>query len=238
MPERWRISLPVCKSELAGHQTRLSVGAQMRIKVAQRFLFHYNSDSVNTLSESKPMVATPTQRRDQIIHWLREDQLLRIDELAERLNVSNMTIHRDLDALEEMGLVEKVHGAVRLPDPYTQTVETCHMCGMPAKSRMQFAITTRAGQSIRACCPHCGLLLLETQQDVVSVLLKDFIYGKIVNGLQAWFVVESRITACCEPSVLAFANQADATDFQRGFGGKVMNFNQARNHLSGMHGCL
>ncbi len=35
---------------------------------------------------------------------------MRVAELVERLEVSNMTIRRDLDALVRSGLVEKVHG--------------------------------------------------------------------------------------------------------------------------------
>jgi hypothetical protein len=181
--------------------------------------------------------STPAERHEQILTWLREDQLLRIDELAARLAVSNMTIHRDLDVLAEQGLVEKVHGGVRLPDPYTVPTETCRLCDMPVKTRLHFVITTKEGQTIRACCPHCGLLLLDSYPDVASALLKDFIYGKIVNVRQASFVVESRIAVCCEPSVLAFANTTDATDFQHGFGGRVMDFVQIRRHLSDAHEC-
>lgn len=179
----------------------------------------------------------PAQRREQIMSWLREDQLLRIDELAERLAVSTMTIHRDLDALAEAGLVEKVYGGVRLPDPHSVTTETCKLCDMPVKTRLHFVMTTTDNQTIRACCPHCGLLLLNSKQDVASALLRDFIYGRIINVRQACFVVESRIAVCCEPSVLAFANEADAQDFQRGYGGQVMDYDDVRRHLSDAHHC-
>lgn len=178
---------------------------------------------------------TPTERREQIMSWLREDHLMRIDELAERLAVSTMTIHRDLDVLAEAGQVEKVHGGARLPDPYRVTTDTCRLCGTAVKARLHFVITTIANQNYPACCPHCGLLLLDTVQDVLSALLKDFIYGKIVNVKQAYFVLESRISICCEPSVLAFASERDARDFQKGFGGQVMNFADTRAYLKVTH---
>lgn len=183
------------------------------------------------------MTSIPEQRREQILTWLKDDQLLRIDDLAQRLDVSHMTVHRDLDALVEMGLVEKVHGAVRLPDPHKVTTDTCDLCEMPVKPRLQFVITTQSGQTLRACCPHCGIMLLALQSDVAMALLRDFIYGRIVNVLQAYFVVESRVALCCEPNVIAFATEQDARDFQQGFGGAVLDFAQVRHTLKEAHHC-
>lgn len=177
----------------------------------------------------------PLERRERILKWLKEDQLLRVDELAERLGVSDMTVYRDLKMLSEMGLVEKVHGGVRLPDPHKLTTEICTLCQMPARARLHFVITTQDNQTVRACCPHCGLLLLINEQDVATALLRDFIYGRIINVRQAHYVVESRISVCCQPSVLAFASESDASDFQHGFGGQVMDFIQVRRYLSDAH---
>ncbi len=181
------------------------------------------------------MDSTPVERREQIVAWLREDQLLRIDDLVQRLGVSTMTVHRDLTALSEAGLVEKVHGGVRLPDPNLVTTETCLLCQMPVKRRLHFVLTTRNNEVIRACCPHCGLLLLHTRTDIATALLRDFIYGRILNVHQAYFVVESRIAVCCVPSVLAFASHTDASDFQQGFGGQVMQLPQVHDFLSHSH---
>lgn len=183
------------------------------------------------------MVPTPAERQGQILAWLRDAPLLRIDHLAERLHVSTMTIHRDLDTLTAMGLVEKVYGGVRLPDPYRNTTDICHMCEGPVKPRLHFVITTSADQTVRACCAHCGLLLLNVIPDIASALLKDFLYGKIINVRQAYFLIGSRVAPCCEPGVLAFANQDDAQDFQRAFGGEVMDFERAYHHLTEIHQC-
>lgn len=181
------------------------------------------------------MSTIPEQRRDQILIWLRADHLLRIDELAQRLDVSNMTIHRDLDTLMAAGLVEKVHGAVRLPNAYKVTTDVCHLCEMPVKPRLQFMITTQSGQTLRACCAHCGVLLLDIHTDVATVLLRDFLYGRMINAHQAHFVLRSRISVCCEPSVLAFATLEDAQDFERGFGGEVLSFAEIRHKLDESH---
>jgi DeoR/GlpR family transcriptional regulator of sugar metabolism len=49
-------------------------------------------------------------RRDTIMQTLTEQERVSVRDLAERFNVSAMTIHRDLDALESIGVLRKVRG--------------------------------------------------------------------------------------------------------------------------------
>lgn len=176
----------------------------------------------------------PSVRRDQIIQWLQENPVLSIDELVERLGVSTMTVHRDLDALAQSGLALKVHGGVKLaaPNPIIGHSSTsCSVCQTTAPERTAFVVHTADGQVLEACCPHCGLLLLHETDQVVSALAKDFIYGRMVNCWQAAYLVDCEISLCCVPAVLCFATPSDASRFQMGFGGRVMNFTDAQNHL-------
>ncbi|MEI2613136.1 MAG: DeoR family transcriptional regulator [Candidatus Promineifilaceae bacterium] len=185
------------------------------------------------------MTSIPVDRRDKILEWLKAVPVLTIEDLAERLNISNMTVHRDLQLLSEKGLVEKVHGGARLsissPQTEVNVSKACAFCHMPIKRRLYFVINSREKDPITACCPHCGLLLLNYQDQAVTALLRDFIYGHIINARQAYFVVGSQISLCCEPSVLAFATVTDATNFCQGFGGQVMDFTQANQYLSKTH---
>ena len=50
------------------------------------------------------------QRHEMIVSHLRRVGSARVSELAELLEVSEMTVRRDLDSLDEAGLVVKVHG--------------------------------------------------------------------------------------------------------------------------------
>jgi DeoR family transcriptional regulator, copper-sensing transcriptional repressor len=179
----------------------------------------------------------PSARREQILHWLQESQTLTIDELVERLGVSTMTVHRDLDALVQSGLAVKVHGGVKLPaaPPSPTTALTCSMCQGSVPDRTAFVIRTTQGERLDACCPHCGLLLLDQIESIVSALAKDFIYGRMVNCWQAAYLVDCEISLCCVPAVLCFASTSDAHRFQMGFGGQVMNFAEAQNHLIDNH---
>ncbi len=50
------------------------------------------------------------ERRAQILDALRYTPHLRIASLAQRFAVTTETVRRDLDALSEMGLVDRAHG--------------------------------------------------------------------------------------------------------------------------------
>lgn len=55
-----------------------------------------------------------TIRREQILELIRAKKAVGIKELAQMFsNVSTMTIHRDLDYLEQAGLIERVRGGAR-----------------------------------------------------------------------------------------------------------------------------
>jgi DeoR/GlpR family transcriptional regulator of sugar metabolism len=50
------------------------------------------------------------QRQMLIVEEIRRRGAVRVSELTELLDVSDMTVRRDLDALAASGLIEKVHG--------------------------------------------------------------------------------------------------------------------------------
>jgi DeoR/GlpR family transcriptional regulator of sugar metabolism len=83
------------------------------------------SDNQNLLAE---------QRRALILDEVRRRGGVRVNELTRRLNVSDMTVRRDLDALARQGVVEKVHGgAVPVVEAST------HEPGFEAKSALELS---------------------------------------------------------------------------------------------------
>ncbi|RKS08896.1 DeoR family transcriptional regulator [Nocardiopsis sp. Huas11] len=61
------------------------------------------------------------QRQERILDQVRRAGAVRVADLVESLAVSDMTIRRDLDALEERGALRKVHGgAVSAQGPRTE----------------------------------------------------------------------------------------------------------------------
>ncbi len=56
----------------------------------------------------------PAERHRRILELLRERQVMRVVTLSELLGVSEVTIRRDLEALERRGLLERTHGGAVL----------------------------------------------------------------------------------------------------------------------------
>jgi DeoR family fructose operon transcriptional repressor len=52
----------------------------------------------------------PSQRHDEILNLLNQMEKVRITDLQQRLQVTDMTIRRDLDYLEKRGLLERIRG--------------------------------------------------------------------------------------------------------------------------------
>lgn len=74
-----------------------------------------------------------TQRQDRILAALRDHGAVRIADLVRDLDVSDMTVRRDLAELAERGLARKVHGGAVLPDAGQATT---HEPGFAAKSAL------------------------------------------------------------------------------------------------------
>jgi len=174
----------------------------------------------------------PTERRERILALLAERGTVRIDELSRELGVSAMTVHRDLDRLAAEGRVRKVRGGAVLSAPASTLGDECPICHASPATRTQMVLHLSDGSHKRTCCPHCGLLALAAAgPQVTSALVTDFLYGRMVNARTARYVVEPELRLCCTPTVLAFEHAEDATRFQRGFGGRVLNLEDAMRHL-------
>ena len=50
------------------------------------------------------------ERRQSILKWIMEEEYLTLEDLAKRLNVSLMTVRRDLGRLQQQGFVKRVRG--------------------------------------------------------------------------------------------------------------------------------
>src|SRR3954467_7236182 len=88
------------------------------------------------------------QRQERILEVLRASGGVRVSDLTEQLNVSYMTVRRDLDALAERGLVDKVHGGATIA-----TQRSAEEPGFEAKSLRERpekdAIAVLAAQLVR-----------------------------------------------------------------------------------------
>jgi biotin operon repressor len=179
------------------------------------------------------MAQLASERQSKILDLLRLQGTVETNALAEELGVSTMTIHRDLNKLAEAGIINKVHGGATLYKPMEKPIspDLCPTCGKVVKERTAFILHTDNGDQYRACCPHCGLMLIASSTNIKSALATDFLYGTIVSITQTTFLMHSNLTVCCSPTILTFDKPEDAIRFQRGFGGTLADYETARQFI-------
>lgn len=134
--------------------------------------------------------ALARQRQNMILERVREQGAVRVADLVRTLGVSDMTVRRDLEILQERGLIEKVHGGAAAVEGSALfepgfTVKSAQM--QPEKSAIAgcaaglvspgTAIAISAGTTTFALarrlieCP--GLTVLTNSVPVADVLYKD-----------------------------------------------------------------
>ncbi|MGE5602095.1 MAG: DeoR family transcriptional regulator [Nitrososphaerales archaeon] len=180
------------------------------------------------------MSRTPTARQRQILELVDARKMLTIGELVTELGVSAMTVHRDLNKLAGSGQLVKTHGGVALPSQAHangSAPATCAMCNRPVAERSAVIMQGQECGRLTACCPHCGLALLESNASADLMLVTDFLYCQMVGANEATYLVGSDVSSCCKPGILAFAARDAAERFQRGFAGEIMGLAQVRHYL-------
>jgi len=166
------------------------------------------------------------ERKGKILELLKERERTP-KELADIFKVSLMTIYRDIRELEKEGLIERKHGAVSLKED-ENSLKHCVVCSKDIDGRFNVILFLSEGKKVHACCPHCGLMAFRRLNNKVeSIIMKDFISCNPVNAFTSWYVVGADINPCCSPSVFTFSDKYVAEKFSKGFGGKVLDFEEA-----------
>lgn len=132
------------------------------------------------------MDAQPNHRQQEILNALRRaGGSLRVQRLAEELQVSEETVRRNLKRLADGGLVEKMHGGARLAgnlgetdfqqrlkqNPDAKQIVARHMAGMIADGTSLFldvgSTTSYIADALR---DHCNLLVVTNSVSVAYKL--------------------------------------------------------------------
>lgn len=174
----------------------------------------------------------PIERIARIKEIVLERENVKISELSGELNVSEMTIHRDIKQLIDEGFVIKTFGGISLAQtaPGMQTTnDVCTYCQRPNNERLAYQIILTNNRSERTCCGHCGLLRqIQLNDQVLQAITYDFFKGTTIGAHMAYFVVNASIQiTCCQPQILTFESEEVAKGFVRGFGGEVLRQDEA-----------
>jgi hypothetical protein len=183
-----------------------------------------------------------TERRKELLVWLEQEGTLSLAEMVARFGVSKMTIHRDLDLLEQRQVLKRIHGGAarieKLPRDRDARYEarqdqgSCLICYRPPSQQLLYTLTLKNGEQKVACCPHCGISAqLMLGDRVAMALTSDYLTGKLHSAQHSYFVMGSVARPCCRPSMLTFEDQEMANRFRTGFGGKIGHLNDALKYL-------
>lgn len=181
------------------------------------------------------MSHSSVNREKKILELLQKQGSASIQELVDAFDVSNMTIHRDLNRMVEAGYIQKKHGGVTLTGKSSFAIEgQCDLCSKAIQSRTSFIVRFENGEQKRACCAHCGLMIQSQAKKVWQSLTADYLHGHMISAKQAVYIMGSDLNICCVPSMLSFGSRSEAEKFQKGFGGTLGSMEEAVHYLHGM----
>lgn len=174
----------------------------------------------------------PIERIARIKEIVLDRKNVKISELSEELNVSEMTIHRDIKQLVDEGFVIKTFGGISLAQS-TYDLQTnqnlCAFCQRPINDRFAYQLILTSNRIERTCCAHCGLLRQkQLEGQVLQAMTYDFFKGTTIGVQFAYFVIDASVQiTCCQPQLLTFDSKEIAEKFVKGFGGSVLTYKDA-----------
>lgn len=174
----------------------------------------------------------PIERQAKIKEILEMKKTVKIAELSDALQVSDMTVRRDIKPFIEQGYLIKTFGGVSLATSTiitSTTNEACSYCHRSLNHKMTYKLMLTNQETEFACCAHCGLLRQEQLQDKVNqAICYDFLRQTTISVRNALFVMDSEIDiGCCQPQVLSFEWREHAEKFVKGFDGNIYTFQEA-----------
>lgn len=94
------------------------------------------------------MSALAKQRQHQILEKMRREGAVRVSDLVEEMNVSDMTIRRDIASLADRGLAHRVHGGATLADTSGSSYEPSFASKLGASREEKLAIAQVAASLV------------------------------------------------------------------------------------------
>jgi len=106
----------------------------------------------------------------------------------------------------------------------------CSVCGMDVSkfTHVRYVVTATDGKTHTTCGVQCGLTLqIRLGDKFKSAMATDLITHREVEAKNALYVYKSSVITDMGPGFIAFATKMNAEKFQKGFGGKVVTYQEA-----------
>lgn len=122
-------------------------------------------------------------RSNQILGLLAKEQKMEVAELSRQLGVSQVTIRKDLDALEEQGLVTREHGFAVLSSTDDIHGRLAYHYEEKRKIALRAAELVKDGDTVMiesgSCCSLLAVALTELRKGLTIITNSAFIAGYI-----------------------------------------------------------
>lgn len=133
------------------------------------------------------------KRSAEILRILSEKGKTEVTDLAGNLNVSQVTIRKDLDELEEKGFVHRAHGYAELNSPDAISGRLAYHYDKKKRIAEKASEMVHDGDTIMiesgSCCAILASLLAETKQNLTIVTNSAFIADYIRHNTNAEIVL-------------------------------------------------
>ncbi len=106
----------------------------------------------------------------------------------------------------------------------------CILCGMylPNYTHVKYTVTDTAGKKYVTCGVQCGLILqLNLKKKFQSATMTDLLSHKSIPAEKGWYVYKSSVITDMAPGLIGFRDKSRAEQFIKGFGGELINYQQA-----------
>ena len=120
------------------------------------------------------MTSDAHERRELIVEHLAHNQMVKVAELSDRFGVSDVSIRRDLDRLERLGLLKRIHGgAIAIPSA---------ALGQPHVTKMRYHVEEkeRIGRAAAQMIRDGDRLIFDSGTTVLQVARN--ISGDLLNS--------------------------------------------------------
>lgn len=119
------------------------------------------------------------KRQSQILDLLTQNKKLKVTELSDVLNVSQVTIRKDLSTLEESGIIVREHGYAKLNESDDINNRLAYHYDIKQKIAEKAVESIEDGETVMiesgSCCALVALEIAKTKKDVTLITNSAFI---------------------------------------------------------------
>jgi nitrous oxide reductase accessory protein NosL len=109
-------------------------------------------------------------------------------------------------------------------------IKRCIVCGMDVSKypHTRYVVKTTEVEEFITCGVQCGLTLhLRLKEKFKSATASDLLSNRLFDVQKGFYVYKSTVITDMAPGFISFLTRANAEKFQKGFGGKVVTYQEA-----------